>query len=34
MEPQGLWEQAERLRGAADEATRLAQNGPTGGNVR
>src|SRR5215510_16033747 len=26
MEPQGLWEQAERLRGAADEAARLAQN--------
>jgi len=25
MEPQGLWEQAERLRGAADEAARLAQ---------
>src|SRR5262245_22907445 len=26
MEPQGPWEQAERLRGAADEAARLAQN--------
>src|SRR5262252_5036810 len=25
MEPQGLWERAERLRGAADEAARLAQ---------
>src|SRR5262247_99933 len=26
MEPQGLWERAERLRGAADEAARLVQN--------
>ena len=26
MEQQGLWERAERLRGAADEAARLAQN--------
>jgi hypothetical protein len=26
MEPQGLWERAERLRSAADEAARLAQN--------
>src|SRR5215510_4857568 len=26
MEPQGLWERAERLRVAADEAARLAQN--------
>src|SRR5215510_8608275 len=27
MEPQGLWERAERLRVAADEAARLAQTG-------
>src|SRR5262244_818364 len=26
MEPQRLWERAEQLRGAADEAARLAQN--------
>jgi hypothetical protein len=26
MEQQGLWERAERLRGAADEAARLARN--------
>src|SRR2546429_3439839 len=26
MESQGLWERAEQLRGAADEAARLAQN--------
>jgi hypothetical protein len=26
VEPQGLWEQAERVRSAADEAARLAQN--------
>jgi hypothetical protein len=26
MEQQGLWERAERLRGAADEAARLIRN--------